>query len=104
MPGNTAFFNFVLAQAQNPNDRNAGIDAKYYAQMQLQMACAGPERTSCFFVMFNPRLPEANQLAVTRVLRDDAFISEMESEIMKFLAELNDRVSKLQSIFGVKNV
>lgn len=96
VPGNTAFFNFLLAQAAEPNNPKAGIDAKYYAQIQLQLACT--QRSRCLFVMFNPRLEERNQMAIATVERDDAFIAEMESEIIKFLAELDARTESLKSI------
>lgn len=94
VPQNTAFFNFVLARAER-SDSKSGIDPKYYAQMQLQMACT--QRNQAWFCMFNPRI-DKNQLIVVLVERNDEFISEMEAEIVKFLAELDVRTAKLKSI------
>lgn len=96
VPGNTAFFNFLLAQAADRDNPVAGIDAKYYAQIQLQLACT--QRRQSLFVMFNPRLEERNQMVITTVQRNDTFIAEMESEIVKFLAELDARTESLKSI------
>ena len=89
VPGNTAFFNFLL-------DRQ--IDPKYYAQMQLQLACTG--RSKSVFAMYNPRLA-TNQLNFIEVPREDAYIAKMEREIVKFLAELDDREAQLRKILGV---
>ena len=67
--------------------------------MQFQMACTG--REWCDFVSFDNRLPEELQLFVKRVLRDDTYIKLMESEIVQFIAELDDKINKLMK---VKNV
>lgn len=74
------------------------VPKKYITQMQWQMACTG--RQWCDFVSFDPRLPESMRLFVKRIERDDAVISDLETEIMDFLAELEDKVSKLQSLYG----
>ena len=69
------------------------IPKKYINQMQFQMACTG--RKWCDFVSFDNRLPEDLQIFVKRVDRDDAYILEMESEINKFLAEMQEKIDKL---------
>jgi putative phage-type endonuclease len=75
------------------------VPGKYNTQMQFQMACTG--RKWCDFVSFDNRLPAELQLFVKRVPRDDAFIKQIEAEIVQFLAELDDKITKLMK---VKNV
>lgn len=69
---------------------------KYVTQMQWQMACTG--RNWCDFVSFDPRFPEHLRLFVTRVVRDEEVISELEAEVIKFLAELVEVVKKLEEM------
>lgn len=73
------------------------IDGRYMKQMQWQMACC--ERDWCDFVSYDPRLPAELQLHITRVQRDDGMISEMESEVRKFLGEIDDKVSRLKALY-----
>jgi hypothetical protein len=69
---------------------------KYFTQMQWQMACTG--RPWCDFVSFDPRLPERLQLLIVRVPRDDVYIAMLEAEVKKFLAELDDKLNKLEKV------
>jgi putative phage-type endonuclease len=69
---------------------------KYYDQMQWQMACAN--RSWCDFVSFDPRMPAHLQLFVQRIQRNDAYIAELESEVVQFLKEVDDKVKKLNEI------
>jgi len=69
---------------------------KYVTQMQWQMACTG--RPWCDFVSYDPRLPEHLQMLVVRVPRNEVRIIELEDEVRKFLAELDDKVKKLQEL------
>lgn len=78
------------------------VPTKYFTQMQFQMACTG--RKWCDFVSFDNRLPEKLQLFVKRVPRDDTYIKLMESEIVQFIAELDDKINKLMKVKNVKNV
>jgi putative phage-type endonuclease len=75
------------------------VPGRYNTQMQFQMACTN--REWCDFVSFDNRLPEELQLFVKRVPRDDVFIKQTEDAIVKFLAELDDKINKLMK---VKNV
>jgi putative phage-type endonuclease len=75
------------------------VPSKYNTQMQFQLASTG--RSWCDFVSFDNRLPQELQLFVKRVPRDDAFIKQIEAEIVQFLAELDDKITKLMK---VKNV
>lgn len=73
------------------------IDGKYVKQMQWQMACTG--REWCDFVSYDPRLPERMQIHIRRVPADQAIISEIEEEVLKFLAELEAKEEALSSKF-----
>ena len=77
---------------------NETVPSKYYAQMQMQMACTG--RAWCDYVVFDPRMPSNAQLFVRRVVRDDKFVADMESEITKFLDEVDAKFKTLQSKLG----
>jgi len=68
--------------------RTGKPDNKYQWQMLAQMACTG--RQWCDFVSYDDRLPFALQYSCIRFERDNSRIAEMESEIIKFLAELSD--------------
>ena len=72
------------------------VPGKYNTQMQFQMACTG--RKWCDFVSFDNRLPDELQLFVKRVPRDDTYIKLMESEIVQFIAELDDKINKLMKV------
>ena len=72
------------------------VPGKYNTQMQFQMACTG--RHWCDYVVFDPRMPAKAQLFVKRVFRNDAFIQEMEAEIVNFLAEVNVQIQQINAI------
>jgi putative phage-type endonuclease len=74
------------------------VESKYFAQMQWQMRCA--DRSWCDYVVFDPRMPAKAQLFVTRVHRDDKWIEATEKEVIKFLAEVDAKVSALKNIIG----
>lgn len=74
--------------------RGGGIDRKYILQMQWQMACTG--REWCDFVSFDPRLPAELQLHCERIARDDDLLTEIEGEVTKFLAEVDEAIVDLR--------
>lgn len=76
------------------------VPTKYFTQMQFQMACTGTK--FCDYVVFDPRMPAKAQLFVTRVNRDDAYIAEIEAEIVKFLVEVESQVQQLNQIIESK--
>jgi putative phage-type endonuclease len=76
------------------------VPGKYIAQMQWQMACS--DRAWCDFVSFDPRLPEAMRLFVRRVVRDDAYIAELESQVREFLAEIDATVAALRAEYEAR--
>jgi putative phage-type endonuclease len=69
------------------------VPTKYITQMQWQMACT--RREWCDFVSFDPRLPEGLQLFVKRVEYDAEYAGMLAEEVVKFLTELNIKISKL---------
>jgi putative phage-type endonuclease len=74
------------------------IAKKYYDQMQWQMTCTG--RSWCDFVSYDPRMPEGLQLFIKRVSRNDTYLAELEVEVVQFLAEVDDKVNKLNQLRG----
>ena len=72
------------------------VPTKYIAQIQFQMACTG--RKWCDFCSYDPRLPEHLRMFVKRVERDDDYIKMLEGEVTVFLAELEEKLSKLQEL------
>jgi putative phage-type endonuclease len=70
--------------------------SKYIPQMQTQMAVTG--RQYCDFVSFDPRLPEDLQLFVIRVDRDNEYIAKLEEEVVAFLNEVEETVTKLKGL------
>lgn len=77
--------------------RGDQIPDKYIKQMQWQMACT--ERQWCDFASFDPRLPDAMQLHIQRIERDDALIGEMEAAVFEFLREVDATVTDLTNRF-----
>lgn len=75
----------------------ASIPNKYLLQMQWQMACT--ERQWCDFVSFDPRLPESMKIYITRIERDDKKIDELETHVARFLAELDNTITRLQATY-----
>jgi putative phage-type endonuclease len=69
--------------------------SEYVLQMQWQMACAGMKWVD--FISFDPRMPSDMQLFVKRVERDEAKIAEIETEVKKFLAEVEQTIEKLNA-------
>lgn len=70
------------------------VPAKYITQMMWQMAVT--ERKWCDYVSFNPNFPAHLQLFVQRVHRDEAVISDLEKQVLAFLAEVDRKVVQLQ--------
>ncbi len=70
------------------------IPDKYMIQMLWQMKCC--ERAWCDFGSYNPFFPESMKLHVQRVQRDDSRIAELESEVVTFLREVDEKVHQLR--------
>lgn len=72
------------------------VPGKYIKQMLWQMACTG--RKWCDFVSYDPRMPERLRLFVMRVELNAEEVKRMETEVLAFLAELNDKIDRLQRL------
>ena len=73
---------------------NKSIPSKYVPQMQWQLACTGAKWVD--FVSFNPNFPEPLQVFVKRLDRNDIYIAELETEVVKFLEEVEQTIIKLK--------
>lgn len=73
--------------------RSEKAPAKYLPQMAFQMACTG--REWCDFMSYDPRMPDGLQIFLVRYHRDNEYIKEIESEIVKFLGEVDTTVAEL---------
>jgi putative phage-type endonuclease len=72
------------------------VASKYMPQIQWQMASVSPNVKWVDFISFNPNFPDTMQLFVARVDRDDTYIAELESEVIKFLDEVDQTILKLK--------
>lgn len=73
---------------------------RYVKQCLWQLACTG--RSWVDLAYFNPDLPEAMQLHVTRIERDDAIITAMEDEVAAFLSEVAETLAELTARYTIK--
>ncbi len=69
---------------------------RYLSQTQWQMAVTG--RLWCDFVSYDPRLPLPMRLFVRRIERNDRLIAELEREVIRFLAEIDAVIAKLETL------
>lgn len=83
-PNSTTHLDYLIAGV---------VPELYRKQMMWQMACTG--REWCDFVSYDDRLPLKYQLFIERMTRDEAEILRMESEVVKFLAEVDAMIAKL---------
>lgn len=72
------------------------VDRGYILQMQFGMACTG--RQWWDFVSFDPNMPEELKLYVQRVERDDQLIAEIETNVIEFLAEVDQKVEQVRAL------
>ena len=94
-----------LVEIKAPNTAthiNSLLDTKapagYLLQMQWQLSCTG--RKWCDFVSYDPRLPEAMQMVVFHVKRDDALIADLEKHVLAFVEGIDATVTLLRSRYG----
>ena len=69
------------------------IPARYLTQMNWQLSCTGRQWVD--FVAYQPSFPESMRLFVRRIERDDKAITELETEVEKFLAEVEANIESL---------
>lgn len=68
---------------------------RYVKQCLWQMACTGRKWVDLTY--FNPDLPEAMQLVIHRIERDDAVIAALEADVATFLDEVAATVADLEN-------
>jgi putative phage-type endonuclease len=73
------------------------IPAKYVTQMHWQMICT--KRTWGDFVSYDPRMPADMRFYRERIRLDSKFAMELEGEVKKFLAELDEKLAALKTFF-----
>ena len=66
---------------------------RYVTQCLWQMECTG--RAWCDLVSYDPRFPPDMAMHVTRLVRDDARLSEMREAVRAFLAEVDASLARL---------
>jgi putative phage-type endonuclease len=71
------------------------VPSQYVTQIMWQLACT--QRQWCDFVSYQPDMPEEMRLVVIRMHRDDAMITDLEMEVAKFLAEVEDRLRSVRA-------
>jgi putative phage-type endonuclease len=93
---------YNLLEIKNPNSAThwsyikAGEPpTKYKIQMMAQMACTGAEW--CDFFSYDSRMPEGSRHFLKRMMRDNAFIEEMEKEVKAFLEEVAEEVKLMEA-------
>lgn len=81
--------------------RGGSIPGAYITQVQWQLACCvGRKWTD--YVSFDDRLPPSMQLHITRVYSDGNKIMELETEVARFLIELDKTVAELRSRYETR--
>jgi len=82
--------------------RADAFDSDYVYQCHFNIACTG--RAWWDLEAFNPDVPEEYKLFVKRIERDDDLIAQIETNVIEFLAEVDQRVAELQDIISGKSV
>lgn len=67
---------------------------EYILQMHVQMMCTG--RKWCDFASYDDRLPDDLSFKVVRVFYDSELAAEIETEVIKFLAELDSEIKRIR--------
>jgi len=72
------------------------MPTKHRPQVQWQMACT--RRHWCDFVSYDPRLPERLQMFVVREVYDPVYVAGLETEVVKFLGEMESKIKELEKL------
>ena len=75
---------------------SGAVPPKYKPQMAFQLMCTG--RAWCDFASFDPRMPKDLQLYIVRFTPPEDYCKEVETEVRKFLAEVDETVEKLMEL------
>lgn len=90
-PNSNTHFNYLISNE---------VPEKYKPQMAWQMACTGAKW--CDFVSFDNRVPTDLQYFEIRYNRDDIYIEMLEQEVIKFLAEVEEKYNQLNQLIQLK--
>lgn len=71
--------------------RTRKVPSQYLPQVHGGMWLTG--RKWWDFVSFDPRLPENAKIFITRVKRDEEYITKLEEQVTKFLAEVDEELN-----------
>lgn len=74
------------------------VPSEYRKQMLAELSCTGRQWVD--FVSFHPDMPPHLQLFIVRMKRDDVVIAEIEAEVIKFNAEVDELIQKLPKRSG----
>lgn len=74
----------------------SGVPSEHIPQIQGTLWVTG--RQWWDFVSFDPRMPEHLQCKIIRVVRDQAYIEELELAVRKFLSEVDALINHLRAI------
>ena len=72
-----------------------GMSPDHMPQVQGNLWISG--RKWADFISYDPRMPERMQLYVQRVRRDEKYIENLEKEVRRFLAEVDQVIADLES-------
>ena len=93
---------YNLLEIKNPNSathwsyiKENEPPTKYKIQMMAQMACTGAQW--CDFFSYDSRMPEGSRYFLKRMVRDNAFIDEMEKEVKVFLNQVAEEVKLMEA-------
>lgn len=71
----------------------SGFPSGHTPQIQGQLWITG--RKWCDFVSFDPRMPEKLRMVTFRIVRDGEYITKLETEVRKFLSEVESMYQQL---------
>jgi putative phage-type endonuclease len=74
------------------------VPSEYRPQIQAELACT--EREWVDFVSYHPDMPEHLRLFIVRAKRDEVVIAEIEAEVIKFNAEVDEIIARLPKADG----
>jgi hypothetical protein len=91
-----------LDTAQHIETMTTGIiDKGYIYQCQFGIACT--EREWWDFASYDPLMPEELKLYVQRVPRNDTLIAEIETAVIQFLSEADEKVERVKALMSGKS-
>jgi hypothetical protein len=82
--------------------RAGGVDQDYVYQCQSGMACT--DRKWWEFVAYCPEMPEEGKIWVQRFERDDVLIADIETNVIEFLAEVDQKVAEVKALMTGKTL